>query len=63
MPKIISESGSLLQIMKLWVNLKSALLKCNAVIPSAVIGELLAVFNFVVVVCIGVLKLINALIS
>ena len=57
MPKIISVSGSLSQITKLWVNLKSAILKCKAVILKAVIGELLVVFNFAVVGCIGVLKL------
>ena len=39
MPKIISVSGSLLQIIKLWVNLNSAMLKCKAIIPRAVIGE------------------------
>ena len=49
MPKIISVPGSLLQIMKLWVNLKSAILKCNAVIPKAAIVEPLAVFNLAVV--------------
>ena len=50
-------SGNLLQILKLLVNLKSAILKCNAVIPKGVIGELSVVFNLVVVGCIGVLKL------
>ena len=48
-PKISSVSGNLLQMTKLWVNLKSAILKCNAGIPKAVISELLAVFNLVVV--------------
>ena len=48
-PKISSVSGNLLQMTKLWVNLKSAILKCNAVIPKAVIGEPSAVFNFAVV--------------
>ena len=48
-PKIISVSGYLLQITKLCVNLKSAILNCNAIIPKAVIGKLLAVFNFAVV--------------
>ena len=57
--KIISVSGSLLQIMKLWVNLKLAILECSAVIPRAVIGEPLAVFNFAVVGCIEVAKLLS----
>ena len=48
-PKIISVSGNLLQIMKLCANLKSAILKCNAVIPKVVIDEPSAVFNFAVV--------------
>ena len=48
-PKISSVSGSLSQMTKLWVNLKYAILKCNAVIPRAVISEMLAVFNLVVV--------------
>ena len=42
-------SGNLPQMMKLWVVLKSAILKCNAVIPKAVIDKPSAVFNFVVV--------------
>ena len=57
MPKIILVSGNLLQIIKLWVNLKSAILKCNVVIPKAVISGPSAVFNLAVVSCIGVLKL------
>ena len=44
--KIISVSGSLLQITKMWVNLNSAILKCKAVIPRAVIGVPSAVFNW-----------------
>ena len=55
MSKIISLSESLLQITKLWVNLNSAILKCKAVIPRAVIGEPSAVFNLAVVGCVGVL--------
>ena len=54
MPKIITVSGSLLQMMKLWVNLKSAILGWSAVIPNAIIGNPSAVFNLVVVDCIGV---------
>ena len=44
---------------KLLVNLKSAILKVNAVILKAVIGKLLAVFNFAGIGCIGVLKLLS----
>ena len=44
---------------KLWVNLKSAILKCNAVTPRPVIGEPSAVFNFAVVSWTGVLKLLS----
>ena len=55
MLKIISISGSLSQITKLWVNLNSAILKCKAVIPRAVIEEPSAVFNLAVVGCMGVL--------
>ena len=46
-------------MMKLWVNLKSAILRCSAVTPNAVIGEPSAVFNLVFVGCIGVLKLLS----
>ena len=53
---MISVSSNLLQIMKVWVNLKSAILKCSAVIPKGVIGKLSTVFNLAVVGCIGVLK-------
>ena len=59
MPKIISMSSNLLQMMKFWVHLKSAILTCSAVIPNAVIGEPSAVFNLAVVGCIGVLKLLS----
>ena len=41
--------------MKLCVNLKSAILRCKAVIPIADIGEPSAVFNLAVVGCMGVL--------
>ena len=49
-----SVSGNQLQIMKLCVNLNSAILRCKAVIPSAGIGEPSAVFNLAVVGCMGV---------
>ena len=39
MPKISSISGRLLQIIKLCVNLNSAILTCKPVMPTAVIGE------------------------
>ena len=60
-PNTISVSGSLSHIMKLWVNLKSAILRGNAVIPNAIIGDLYAMlpYNMVVVICIGVLKLLS----
>ena len=55
MPKMSSVSGSRLQIIKLWVNLNSAIHKCSAVDPNAIIGEPSAVLNLAVVVCMGVL--------
>ena len=55
--KIISVSGNLLQITKLWVNLNSAILKCSAIIPKAVIGNPSPMFNLAVVGCIGVFKM------
>ena len=54
MPKMSSISGNQLQIIKLCVNLNSAILRCRAVIPSADIGEPSAVFNLAVVGCMGV---------
>ena len=44
------------QITKLWVNLNSAMHKGRTVIPKAVIGDPSAVFSFVVVDCMGVLR-------
>ena len=55
MPKMSSVSGSWLQIIKLCVNLNSAIHRCNAVDPSADIGEPSPVFNLAVVGCISVL--------
>ena len=46
-------------MMKSWVNLKSAILSWIAIIPNAVIGNPSAVFNFVMVACIGILKLLS----
>ena len=50
-----SVSGSWSQIIKLCVNLNLAILRCNAIVPSADIGESSAVFNLAVVGCMGVL--------
>ena len=41
------------------MNLKSAILRWSAAIPNAVIVDPSAVFNLVVVACIGVLKLLS----
>ena len=53
MPKMSSISGNQLQIIKLCVNLNSAILRCRAVIPGADTGEQSAVFNLAVVGCMG----------
>ena len=55
MPKMSFVSGNWSQIIKLCVNLNLAILRCNAVAPSADIGELPAAFNLAVVGCMGVL--------
>ena len=55
MPKMNSISGSWSQIIKLCVNLNTAICRCNAVDPSADMGEPSAVFNLAVVGCMGVL--------
>ena len=55
MPKMSSVSGSQLQIMKLCVNLNSAIHRCRAVIPKADIEDPSAVFSLAVVGCMGVL--------
>ena len=54
-PKISSVSCNWLQIIKLCVNLKSAIQRCNAVDPKVVMGEPSVVFSLVAVGCIGVL--------
>ena len=41
------------------MNLKSSILRWGAVIPNAIIGDPAAVFNLVVAICIGVLKLLS----
>ena len=55
MPKMSSVSGSWLQIMKLCVNLNSAIYKCIAVDPNAIMGEPSAMLSLAVVGCMGVL--------
>ena len=55
MPKMSSVSGSWSQIMKLCVNLNSAIHKSSAVDPKAIIGELSEVLSLAVVGCMGVL--------
>ena len=49
MLKVSFVSDSLLQIIKLCVNLNSTIIRCTSVIPKAVIGEPSAVFSFAVV--------------
>ena len=55
MPKISSVSGNWLQIIKLCMNLKSAMHRCSAVDPKVVMGEPSAVFSLAAIGCIGVL--------
>ena len=55
MPKINSVSGNLSHMMKLWVNLNFAILRCMAVVPIVDIGDLSAVLRVAVVDCMGVL--------
>ena len=46
-------SGNWLQIIKLCVNLKSAIQRCNAVDPKVVMGEPSVVFSLPAMGCIG----------
>ena len=55
MLKMSSVAGSWSQIIKLCVNLNSAIHRCSAVDPSADIGEPSAVFTLAVLGCMGVL--------
>ena len=55
MLKISSVLGNWLQIIKLCVNLKSAIHRYNAVDPKVVMGEPSAVFNLAAMGCMGVL--------
>ena len=45
MPEICSVLGNWSQIIKLCMSLNSAILRCNAVVPIADIGEPSAVFD------------------
>ena len=55
MQKISSVSGSWSQIMKLCVNLNSAIHKCSAVDPNAIMAEPSAVLSLAELGCMGVL--------
>ena len=55
MPKISFVLGNWSQIIKLCMNLKSAIHRCNAVDPKVVMGEPSAVLSLGAVGCIGVL--------
>ena len=55
MLKISSVLGNWLQIIKLCMNLKSAVHRCNAVDPKVVMSEPSAVFNLAAMGCMGVL--------
>ena len=55
MLKMSSVSGSWSQIIKLWVNLNSAIHRCSAVDPNAIIGEPSVVLSLAVVGCMGIL--------
>ena len=46
-------------MMKLWENLKSAILSWNVIIPNAVIGDPSAVFRCIIVAHIAVFKLLS----
>ena len=55
MLKISSVSGNWSQNIKLCMNLKSAIHRCNAVDPKVVMGEPSAVLSLAAMGCIGVL--------
>ena len=55
MLKISSVSGSWSQIVKLCVNLKSAIHRCSAVDPNVIMGEPSAMLSLATVGCMGVL--------
>ena len=55
MPKISLVSGSWSQIMKLCVNLNSAIHRCSAVDPKVIMGEPSAVLSLAALGCMGVL--------
>ena len=55
MLKISYVSGNWSQIMKLCVNLKSAIHRCSAVNPKVIMGEPYTVLSLTAVGCMGVL--------
>ena len=55
MPEISSVSGNWSQIIKLCMNLKSAMCRCSAADPKVVMGEPSAMLSLAAVDCIGVL--------
>ena len=55
MLKISSVSGSWSQIMKLCVNLKSAICRCSAVDPKVIMADPSAVLSLAGVGCMGIL--------
>ena len=46
-------------MIKLWENIKSAILSWSTIIPNAVIGDLSAVFRYIDVMCIAVFKVLS----
>ena len=55
MPKISHVSSNWSQIMKLCMNLKSAIRRCSTVDPKVVMGEPLALLSLAAIGCMGVL--------
>ena len=55
MLKMSSVSGNWLQIIKLCMNLKSAIHRCSVMDPKVVMGEPSAVLSLAAMGCIGVL--------
>ena len=59
MPNSSSILGSLSHMMKLWENLKSAILSWSVIIPKVVIGDPFTVFSHIEVTYIAVFKLLS----
>ena len=57
MTKSSSILGSLSHMMKLWENLKSAILSWSVIIPNAAISDPSAVFSHIEVICMAAFKL------